>query len=251
MTITSPTPAGWLKLLIVTCWIILFILLLRRDVFIATLDMLTGRFPSNEVADLRPRITWNRADDTLVGRKGTRLLVATNAGTIPDRGLYGVFLAGESDGDKKKARRVGELDEEMVHEARVGETFMLGASTWRIQEITRDKVMVTPAPGEVYPWPRIEMIYNLGDAEKETLKLVNPGPTVQLEGWRLRGASGREYAFPAVELIAGGAILVHSAPGVNTPVDLYWGLSTAAWQHGEEIVLLDGQGQVRSAVVLP
>lgn len=110
---------------------------------------------------------------------------------------------------------------------------------------------VTPAPGEVYPWPRIEMIYNLGDAEKETLKLVNPGPTVQLEGWRLRGASGREYAFPAVELIAGGAILVHSAPGVNTPVDLYWGLSTAAWQHGEEIVLLDGQGQVRSAVVLP
>jgi hypothetical protein len=95
------------------------------------------------------------------------------------------------------------------------------------------------------------MIYNLGDAEKETLKVVNPGPTVQLEGWRLRGASGREYAFPAVELIAGGAILVHSAPGVNTPVDLYWGLSAAAWQHGEEVVLLDAQGQVRSAAVLP
>ncbi|MCC6622924.1 MAG: DEAD/DEAH box helicase [Deltaproteobacteria bacterium] len=120
---------------------------LSDDVFIATLDMLTGRFPSNEVADLRPRINWNRADDTLVGRKGARLLVATNAGTIPDRGLYGVFLAGQ-EGEGKKARRVGELDEEMVHEARVGETFMLGASTWRIQEITRDRVMVTPAPGE-------------------------------------------------------------------------------------------------------
>jgi hypothetical protein len=110
---------------------------------------------------------------------------------------------------------------------------------------------VTPAPGEAYPWPRIEMIYNLGDAEKETLKVVNPGPTVQLEGWRLRGTSGREFAFPAVELIAGGAILVHSAPGVNTPVDLYWGLGAAAWQHGEEVLLLDAQGQVRSAAVLP
>jgi len=119
---------------------------LSEDVFVATLDMLTGRFPSNEVADLRPRLTWNRADDTLVGRKGARLLAAVNAGTIPDRGLYGVFIAGD-DGDKKP-RRVGELDEEMVHEARVGETFMLGASTWRIQEITRDRVIVTPAPGE-------------------------------------------------------------------------------------------------------
>jgi LysM repeat protein len=110
---------------------------------------------------------------------------------------------------------------------------------------------ITPAPGEAFPWPRIEMIYNLGEAEKETLKIVNPGPTVQLEGWRLRGASGREFVFQAVELIAGGAILVHSAPGVDTPVDLYWGLSTAAWQHGEELQLLDAQGQVRSAVVLP
>jgi len=128
---------------------------LADDVFVATLDMLAGRFPSNEVADLRPRINWNRAEDTLSGRKGTRLLVAVNGGTIPDRGLYGVFLAGHDDdaGGKKKPRRVGELDEEMVHEARVGETFMLGASTWRIQEITRDKVMVTPAPGEAGKMP--------------------------------------------------------------------------------------------------
>jgi LysM repeat protein len=110
---------------------------------------------------------------------------------------------------------------------------------------------VTPAAGESFPWPRIEMIYNLGDAEKETLKVVNPGPTVQLGGWILRGTSGREFAFPAVELIAGGAILVHSAPGVNTPVDLYWGLSAPAWQHGEEVQLLDTLGSVRSAVVLP
>ncbi|MFO0746950.1 MAG: DEAD/DEAH box helicase [Myxococcota bacterium] len=122
---------------------------LSDDVFMSVLDMLTGRFPSNEVADLRPRLSWDRAVDSLTGRKGTRLLVAVNGGTIPDRGLYGVFLAGESESTgSKKARRVGELDEEMVHESRVGETFMLGASTWRIQEITRDKIMVTPAPGE-------------------------------------------------------------------------------------------------------
>jgi hypothetical protein len=109
---------------------------------------------------------------------------------------------------------------------------------------------VTPAPGEAFPWPRIEMIYNLGDAEKETIKIVNPAHRAA-EGWRLRGASGREFVFEAVELIAGGAILLHSAPGVDTPVDLYWGLSAAAWQHGEEVQLLDAQGQVRSVVVLP
>jgi len=110
---------------------------------------------------------------------------------------------------------------------------------------------ITPAPGVAFPWPRIEMVYSLGDDAQETVKIVNPGPTVQLDGWRLRGASGREFVFPAVELIAGGAILVHTAPGVDTPVDVYWGLSASAWQNGEELHLLDAQGQVRSAVVLP
>ncbi|MFL5868630.1 MAG: DEAD/DEAH box helicase, partial [Thermoleophilaceae bacterium] len=103
------------------------------------LDMLAGRYPSDEFAELRPRIVWDRTGGTIRGREGARRLAVTNAGTIPDRGLYGVHLP---DG-----RRVGELDEEMVYEARPGQTFLLGASTWRIEEITRDRVIVSPAPG--------------------------------------------------------------------------------------------------------
>src|SRR5207248_4718073 len=103
------------------------------------LDMLDGRYPSEQFAELRPRIVWARVADTVRARRGARQLVATNAGTIPDRGLYGVHLP---DG-----RRVGELDEEMGDEARPGQTFLLGATTWRIEEVTRDRVIVTPAPG--------------------------------------------------------------------------------------------------------
>ncbi|MBV9819943.1 MAG: DEAD/DEAH box helicase, partial [Solirubrobacterales bacterium] len=103
------------------------------------LDMLDGRYPSQEFAELRPRIVWDRIAGTLRARPGARQLAVTNAGTIPDRGLYAVTLP---DG-----RRVGELDEEMVYEARPGQTFLLGASTWRIEEIGRDRVIVTPAPG--------------------------------------------------------------------------------------------------------
>jgi ATP-dependent Lhr-like helicase len=102
--------------------------------------MLAGRYPSDEFAELRPRIVWDRTAGTIRGRTGARRLAVTNAGTIPDRGLFGVFLA---DG----GGRVGELDEEMVYEAREGQTFLLGASTWRIEEITRDRVLVSPAPG--------------------------------------------------------------------------------------------------------
>ena len=104
------------------------------------LDMLAGRYPSDEFAELRPRIVWDRTAGVIRGRTGARRLAVTNAGTIPDRGLYGVF---QVDG----GGRVGELDEEMVYEAREGQTFMLGASTWRIEEITRDRVLVSPAPG--------------------------------------------------------------------------------------------------------
>ena len=104
------------------------------------LDMLAGRYPSDEFAELRPRIVWDRTAGVVRGRTGARRLAVTNAGTIPDRGLFGVFLA---DG----GGRVGELDEEMVYEAREGQTFLLGASTWRIEEITRDRVLVSPAPG--------------------------------------------------------------------------------------------------------
>jgi ATP-dependent Lhr-like helicase len=112
---------------------------LSREQLENVLDMLDGRYPSDRFAELRPRIVWDRAAGTMHGRKGARQLVVTNAGTIPDRGLYGVHLP---DG-----RRVGELDEEMVYEARPGQTFLLGATTWRIEEITRDRVIVTPAPG--------------------------------------------------------------------------------------------------------
>src|SRR5579862_1737239 len=104
------------------------------------LDMLAGRYPSDEFAELRPRIVWDRTGGTIRGRPGSRRLAVTNAGTIPDRGMFGVFLV-EGGG------RVGELDEEMVYEARLGDTFLLGASTWRIEEITRDRVIVSPAPG--------------------------------------------------------------------------------------------------------
>jgi ATP-dependent Lhr-like helicase len=112
---------------------------LSREQLENVLDMLDGRYPSDRFAELRPRIVWDRTHGTIHGRKGSRSLVVTNAGTIPDRGLYSVNLP---DG-----RRVGELDEEMVYEARPGQTFLLGATTWRIEEITRDRVIVTPAPG--------------------------------------------------------------------------------------------------------
>ncbi len=112
---------------------------LGREQLENVLDMLDGRYPSEKFAELRPRVAWNRSEGTVRGRKGARQLAVTNAGTIPDRGLYGVHLP---DG-----RRVGELDEEMVYEARAGQTFLLGATTWRIEEITRDRVIVTPAPG--------------------------------------------------------------------------------------------------------
>jgi ATP-dependent Lhr-like helicase len=103
------------------------------------LDMLDGRYPSEEFGELRPRIVWDRVGGTIRARKGARTLAITNAGTIPDRGLFSVNLP---DG-----RRVGELDEEMVYEARPGQVFLLGASSWRIEDITRDRVVVTPAPG--------------------------------------------------------------------------------------------------------
>ena len=112
---------------------------LSHEAFEGVLDMLSGRYPSDEFAELRPRITWDRLAGTITARKGARLLAVTSGGTIPDRGLYRVVTP---DGGK-----VGELDEEMVYESRVGETFLLGASTWRIEDIDRDRVVVTPAPG--------------------------------------------------------------------------------------------------------
>lgn len=115
---------------------------LPRAAYDATLDLLSGRYPSDEFAELRPRIVWDRVAGTLAGRPGAQRLAVTSGGTIPDRGLFGVFLVGE------KASRVGELDEEMVYESRVGDVFALGATSWRIEDITHDRVLVSPAPGQ-------------------------------------------------------------------------------------------------------
>jgi ATP-dependent Lhr-like helicase len=140
------------------------------------LDMLAGRYPSDEFAELRPRIVWDRTGGVVRGRQGARRLAVTNAGTIPDRGLFGVHLV---DG----GGRVGELDEEMVYEARAGQTFLLGASSWRIEEITRDRVLVSPAPGVpgAVPFWKGEGVgrpYELGQAvgavSRELLALSEP-----------------------------------------------------------------------------
>jgi ATP-dependent Lhr-like helicase len=117
---------------------------LAEPVFEAVLDMLAGRYPSDEFAELRPRLVWDREAGQVQARPGAQRLAVTSGGTIPDRGLYGVFLVG----DQKQARRVGELDEEMVYESRVGDVFTLGTSSWRIEEITHDRVLVSPAPGQ-------------------------------------------------------------------------------------------------------
>jgi ATP-dependent Lhr-like helicase len=135
---------------------------LSRQQLENVLDMLAGRYPSEEFSELRPRITWDRVRGVVRGREGSRRLAVTNAGTIPDRGLFGVHLV-------NGGGRVGELDEEMVYEARAGQTFLLGASTWRIEEITRDRVLVSPAPGipGVVPFWKGEGVgrpYELGEA---------------------------------------------------------------------------------------
>ncbi len=119
---------------------------LPRSAYDATLDLLAGRYPSDEFAELRPRIVWDRVAGTLTGRPGAQRLAVTSGGTIPDRGMFGVFLVGA---DGKAGRgRVGELDEEMVYESRVGDLFTLGTTTWRIEDITHDRVLVSPAPGQ-------------------------------------------------------------------------------------------------------
>ncbi|WP_236239571.1 ATP-dependent helicase [Streptomyces sp. CC228A] len=118
---------------------------LPESAFTAVLDMLAGRYPSDAFAELRPRVVWDRVTGAVTGRPGAQRLAVTSGGTIPDRGLFGVFLAGAD--PKKGGGRVGELDEEMVYESRVGDVFTLGTSSWRIEDITRDRVLVSPAPG--------------------------------------------------------------------------------------------------------
>ncbi len=114
---------------------------LTRPALEAVLDMLSGRYPSDEFAELRPLLRWDRSGDRVSARRGAALVTRLNPGTIPDRGAFPVVLCGGGP-------RLGELDEEMVHETRRGDTILLGASTWRVEEITRDRVVVSPAPGE-------------------------------------------------------------------------------------------------------
>jgi len=118
---------------------------LSRNMFESVLELLAGRFPSDDFSDLRARVVWDRISGTVSARRGAQRVAIANAGTIPDRGLYGVFLA-ESSG--AESRRVGELDEEMVFETRPGDVFLLGASSWQVLEITHDRVLVAPAPGQ-------------------------------------------------------------------------------------------------------
>ncbi|QDY89312.1 DEAD/DEAH box helicase [Arthrobacter sp. UKPF54-2] len=146
---------------------------LPRSAFEATLDLLAGRYPSDEFAELRPRIVWDRNAGTIEGRPGSQRLAVTSGGTIPDRGLFGVYIigtevegtgspGGSGDGKAggqaspaKGGRRVGELDEEMVYESRVGDVFALGATSWKIEDITHDRVLVSPAfgqPGKLPFW---------------------------------------------------------------------------------------------------
>ncbi|MGF9649850.1 DEAD/DEAH box helicase [Pseudarthrobacter oxydans] len=141
---------------------------LPRSAFEATLDLLAGRYPSDEFAELRPRIVWDRNAGTIEGRPGAQRLAVTSGGTIPDRGLFGVYIIGtevegssspSTDGKPapapKGGRRVGELDEEMVYESRVGDVFALGATSWKIEDITHDRVLVSPAfgqPGKLPFW---------------------------------------------------------------------------------------------------
>jgi ATP-dependent Lhr-like helicase len=154
---------------------------LGRAALIEVLEMLSGRYPSDDFAELRPRLAWDRAADVLTARRGARLLSVVNAGTIPDRGLYGVYVG--EDGP-----RVGELDEEMVHESRPGETFLLGATTWRIEAIEASRVIVSPAPGEPgkMPFWRGEgpgRPYELGKALGAFVRAVDARAGDDLRAW--------------------------------------------------------------------
>jgi ATP-dependent helicase Lhr and Lhr-like helicase len=165
---------------------------LPRSALDSVLDMLSGRYPSDEFAELRPRLNWDRVEGRLAGRPGAQRLAVTSGGTIPDRGLFGVYLVGE------RSTRVGELDEEMVYESRVGEVFTLGASAWRIEDITHDRVLVSPAPGQPGKLPfwhgdmlgrPVELGRALGGFLRE---LSGLGPEARAE--RLRDAGLDDFA---------------------------------------------------------
>ncbi len=161
---------------------------LTREALEGVLGMLAGAYPSDEFAELRPRLTWDRVTGEIAGRRDARVVAITSGGTIPDRGLFGVFMVGEAG---TPGRRVGELDEEMVYEARAGEVITLGASSWRIEEIGHDRVTVSPAPGVPGKLP-----FWHGDAVGRPIELGRAiGAFVrEVEGDLARGARGRAAA---------------------------------------------------------
>ncbi|HSF16894.1 MAG TPA: DEAD/DEAH box helicase [Vicinamibacteria bacterium] len=161
---------------------------LSREVLVSVLDMLTGHYPSEDLADLRPRIVWDRARDVLTPRKGAKMIALLNAGTIPDRGLFGVHL-GEG------GPRVGELDEEMVYESRRGDIFYLGASSWRVEAITRDRVIVSPAPGEPGKMP-----FWKGDGPGRPLELGRAIGAFVRELWETAPAERRNWLMKRAPL---------------------------------------------------
>jgi ATP-dependent Lhr-like helicase len=177
------------------------------------LDLLAGRYPSDEFNELRPRLVWDRVNGTLRAREGSKRLAITNGGTIPDRGLFGVFLP---DGT-----RVGELDEEMVYESRPGEAFVLGASTWRIEDITFERVVVSPAPGEPgkvpfwhgdRPGRPLELGRALGAFQRETINSARSLPADAAMAKLMHDcsldamAAGNVFAYLAEQALATGVV---------------------------------------------
>jgi ATP-dependent helicase Lhr and Lhr-like helicase len=179
---------------------------LPYSAFEAVLDMLSGRYPGEEFAELRPRLVWHRDTGVLVARPGAQRLAVTSGGTIPDRGLFGVFLVGEGNasGRHEAGRRVGELDEEMVYETRVGDVFTLGTTSWRVEQITHDQVLVSPAPGAPGRLP-----FWKGDAPGRPLELgraygrfVREVGAVQPDAARARLAEAGLDEFAANNLVS-------------------------------------------------
>ncbi|AHI00076.1 hypothetical protein KALB_6717 [Kutzneria albida DSM 43870] len=156
----------------------------------AVLDMLSGRYPSEEFGELRPRIVWDRISGELRGRPGAQRLAVTSGGTIPDRGLFTVMTPGGEDG--RPGSRVGELDEEMVYESRVGDTILLGTSSWRVEDITHDRVVVVPAPGQPARLP-----FWKGDAQGRPLELGRALGAFVRELSTMDGEAARERAAAA------------------------------------------------------
>ncbi|MCW5890176.1 MAG: DEAD/DEAH box helicase [bacterium] len=183
---------------------------LPRAAYEGVLDMLAGRYPSEAFAELRPRLNWDRTTNRLTPRPNAQRLAVTSGGTIPDRGLYGVFLAGEH------PTRVGELDEEMVFESRVGEVFLLGASSWRIEDITHDRVLVSPAPGEPGKMPfwrgdapgrDVELGQGIGAFVRELAALPDAARTARLRAVGLdRRAAGNLARYLAEQREATGVL---------------------------------------------